>query len=301
MDRNVKIVILILAIFSINFGSISAQSDFQVFNWSTGGDVTNNTEFNSKIPHSDIVDEIVEGAKRGTPMLRFGNGSGHSVLICAGVHGNELSSQIAALTLINEIKSLKSEINGTIYIIPMAIPLDTALNQREFNGTDPNRDADVNGTVTNNVFKLSQNFSVIALGDFHTTYLPINLEDDDEILVTYPKTGYQNNLIYVYTMHKLINTPLIEYPMDTPQNPGVLQAHANFNGIPSFTYETKTRFGYVDGNSAERSLLGMKAFLTATGIYDFFNTDSSLINDSSLVNNNIFDDKLINVGLEECG
>ena len=56
----------------------------------------------------------------GTPIITIGNGSEPKVMIIAGVHGNELPAQIAAIKMVNYLKN--RDVNGTVYIIPVVCP-----------------------------------------------------------------------------------------------------------------------------------------------------------------------------------
>jgi uncharacterized protein len=86
----------------------------------TGGNISKNSILEKYIPNTDLTDKIICIGKFGTPMIIIGNGSEPKVMIVAGVHGNELPAQIAAIEMINYLKN--KNITGTVYIIPVVSP-----------------------------------------------------------------------------------------------------------------------------------------------------------------------------------
>ncbi|MDD3985833.1 MAG: succinylglutamate desuccinylase/aspartoacylase family protein [Methanobacterium sp.] len=109
-----------------------------------GGNVTQTPQIDKCIPKTDFAKTIFNLEKKGSVILKFGDGHGPKLLILAGIHGNETAANIAIMKYLEYIKDKK--IHGTLYIIPFAIPVDTALNTRFYNGVDPNRIADVKGS-----------------------------------------------------------------------------------------------------------------------------------------------------------
>ena len=110
-------------------------------------------------------------------MVKIGNGN-PKIMIVAGVHGNELAPQIAALNLIEEIYDLNLEskkensnksFNGTVYVIPFASPKSTMDNSRYFDGIDLNRSSHLPHTITNLILKKAKKLEVSAIGDFHSS------------------------------------------------------------------------------------------------------------------------------------
>jgi hypothetical protein len=80
----------------------------------TGGNVSENYYIKNYISNTSSTQGIVYLSRFGTPMIRLSNGSEPKVMIVAGVHGNELPAQIAAIKMINYLKN--RNINGTVYI-----------------------------------------------------------------------------------------------------------------------------------------------------------------------------------------
>jgi len=110
---------------------------------------------------------MVKAAKKGTPVIRFKGGNGKTVFITAGVHGTELSSQVAAMKLIAKLKN--TPINGTVYVMPFMNPKATAKNVRNYHGVNLNSKANVKGTISYKTVKLIVKFKCSAYGDFHCT------------------------------------------------------------------------------------------------------------------------------------
>jgi len=105
-------------------------------------------------------------AKKGSVVLKFGKGNGSKLLITAGIHGNEEEANIATMKYLEYIKN--KSFNGTLYIIPFAIPADTALNSRNYKGQDPNRIANKKGTPGYNIIQFARNNGVQYLLDVHS-------------------------------------------------------------------------------------------------------------------------------------
>ena len=81
----------------------------------------------------------------GTPIFKLGN-RGNRILVSSGVHGNELSSQIANLNLLNEF--VEKELSHTVYFIPFVAPKASMLNERTFNERDLNRSAHIKNSLS---------------------------------------------------------------------------------------------------------------------------------------------------------
>ncbi len=89
------------------------------------------------------------------------------VFITAGIHGSELSSQVAVLKLISYLEN--NPIKGTVHIIPFIQPKATASNVRNYNNVNLNSKANVPGTISNNVVELICSLKCDTYGDFHCT------------------------------------------------------------------------------------------------------------------------------------
>jgi predicted deacylase len=140
--------------------------DYILFNNKIGGDVTKNKEINNNIPKTDFAKTIFRLEKSGSIMLKFGDNIGLKVLISAGIHGNEAEANIAIMKYLELIKD--KNIKETLYIIPFALPIDTSLNTRYYNGKDPNRIANVVGTPGWNIVQFARKNGIKNILDVHS-------------------------------------------------------------------------------------------------------------------------------------
>jgi predicted deacylase len=228
-----------------------------VINNNTGAYITNNTILMQNIPKTELSAKMILAAKNGTPMIIFGNGSQPHVMIVAGTHGAELSSQVAAMKLINDLTTKK--IKGTIYIIPFAIPYNTANNIRFNNGTDPNRVAQIPGTPTNIIANNAKKYNVTFFGDFHSTQ-PNDIPGEN-CIIYYPSN--QKSVELASYLQNKTGSPLSE----VRPYPGVMTTVTNNTGITSVTCEVLSPHGTVKPGSSELSYQYMIGFLRYTGIF----------------------------------
>jgi uncharacterized protein len=245
---------------SSNESNVQGSSNYKimVIDNSTGGDVSNNTVLMENTNQTTPIKEIIAAAKNGTPMIIFGDGSQPRVMIVAGVHGAELPPQIAATNLINNLNGKK--INGTIYIIPFAIPDHTATSKRISNGTDPDRVAQIPGTPLNVISNISKSYNITMLGDFHSTR-PNDIPGKNCII--YDSENPKSLELARYIRNKT-ESPLIE----VGSYPGVLSTVSNRNGITSVVCEALSPHNTVEPGSVELSYQYMVAFLDYAGVYN---------------------------------
>jgi len=220
----------------------------------TGGNVSQNRAFMQYIPNTELNNEIVAAAENGTPMVTFGNGSQPHVMITAGVHGAELPSQIAAIKLINDLSTTKIE--GTIYIIPIVAPYDTAANTRLYHGQNLNIITRTPGSPTNIIIQTAVKNNVTYLGDFHSSQ-PNDVPGKNCVLY------YSTNSSYNLSKYVANNTnvPLIQI---TPY-PGLETTVSETDGINSFTCEVLSPHGTVQNGSSELAYQYMVSYLKFTG------------------------------------
>ena len=201
----------------------SSYYKIMVIDNSTGGDVSNNTILAQNINKTHVISELCEAAKNGTPMIVFGNGSQPRVMLVAGVHGAELPPQIALTNLINHLNG--KQINGTIYLIPFAIPNNTATCTRFNNDTDPDREAHNPGTPLNTILNASVTNNITMMVDFHSAQ-PNDIPGKNCII--YDSKNPKSLDLASYINNKT-GSPL----MEVGPYPGVLSTVSNRNGIPS--------------------------------------------------------------------
>ena len=141
----------------------------KILEWGLKGDVSKAPLIKKNMPNNPWVKKAVAATKKGLPLLTIKGGNGKVVFMTAGVHGNELNSQVAAMKMIKYLTT--HPIKGTVYIVPFvnvkAISQKVRLTDYDFN-----RVAHRSGTVSNKLVKLIVKSKCDAYGDFHTTVSP---------------------------------------------------------------------------------------------------------------------------------
>lgn len=227
-----------------------------IYKWKSGADVTKNKKIKSNIPNSALVKKVVKAAKSGTPVIKFKGGKGKVVFMTAGVHGNELSSQVAAMKLIAYLE--KNPIKGTVYIMPFMNPKATASNVRNYHGLNLNSKANVKGTISYKTVKLIVKFKCKAYGDFHCTK-PGGKPGKDVAMGTYKPTLKSATLAkYIAKKSKV---KYLIYKKAGTEYPGALEDMVSLKRIPAVTCEVITPHGYIAKGSVTKSLSMMKSFL----------------------------------------
>ncbi len=242
---------------AVNSFRFTTAIRIDIINTKTGGDITQNHVLYSYIPKTVLSAQIISKAKTGTPMAIFGDGNGPKILIVAGVHGNELPAPAAAMKLINYLNG--KTIHGTIYIIPFAIPYNSAHTLRYWNGQNPNDIANVYGTPTNIIVNLAMKLHVNVLGDFHSSQ-PGGVPGKDAVFCTKAPT-YKSYEIASY-ISKKTGTALITYKTAGVEYPGALEDVCNLHGIPAVTSEVLQTHGTLSSTKLNKSYSEMIALLT---------------------------------------
>ncbi len=188
-------------------------------------------------------------------------------MIVAGVHGNELAPQIAALNLIDELFNLNSNnaLNGTVYIIPSASPRSTMDNSRYFDGIDLNRSAHFPHSITNIILRKAKELKVSAIGDFHSSAPNSNPGKEGVFCTQKPCDASFYIADYI---SKKVGSEKIIYPIAGIPFKGALEDEANLGQIPAVTCEVLSAIGYSNEKICKRSHFQMKAFLEYFGIID---------------------------------
>ena len=232
-----------------------------VYKWKSGANVKKNKKIKANIPNSVLVKKIVKAAKKGTPMIKFKGGKGKVVFITAGVHGNELSSQIAAMKLIKYLED--HPIKGTVYIMPFINPKGTAKNVRDYNGVHLNQKANVKGTISYKTVKLIKKFKCDAYGDFHCTK-PGGKPGKDIAMGTYKPTAKSATMAKFIA--KTSKVKYLIYNKAGSEYPGALEDVVSLNHIPAVTCEVITPHGKIAKGSVGKSLSMMKSLLKFTAL-----------------------------------
>jgi len=218
----------------------------------TSGLITENSELTGYIPKTDINDQIISTAKYGTPMITLGDGSYPRVMIIAGVHGNELSPQLAALKLINDLEN--KDIKGTVYVIPFAIPYTTARNTRNLMGEDPSRTTECVGSPINLILAIAKQENIDYVGNFESTKL--GGEPGEKSVLCLKDESYKSYEIAKY-VEKDTGSTVYENAKDTKTLKNVF----NLEGIPTVTCEVVCSHGKIACESVSESYKQMMALL----------------------------------------
>lgn len=217
-----------LAVNPFKLKTISFTSIY-IMDSSVGGDVLENPEIDQYIPKTSFSMEIFNMVKQGSVVLKFGNGDGPKLLISAGIHGNEPEANIAIMKYLEYIKD--ESFNGTLYVIPFDIPQSTALNSRLYDGTDPNRVANVSGTPGWNIVKFAKDNGIDYLLDVHSGsevgkygYIFLN---------SIPTTEEVSWASYVKSITNCYSRS------NGAESLGILRYYAHTQGINSITFEVE--------------------------------------------------------------
>ena len=214
------------------FSSIRIQiigPDYILFNNKIGADVTKNSKINNNIPKTDFAKTIFRLEKSGSVMLKFGNGIGPKVLISAGIHGNEPQANIAIMKYLELIKD--QNIKGTLYVIPFALPIDTALNTRYYNGRDPNRIANVLGTPSWKIVQFAKNNGINYLLDVHSGG---GVGKNGYIYENHQSSKFEKNWVS-YIISKTHSST----GFDSADSAGMIRVASHSYGVNSITLETE--------------------------------------------------------------
>jgi predicted deacylase len=225
----------------------------------TGGDISLNQDLWVELNHVTICKPLIELTLKGTPLLKFGSGDPR-ILLCAGIHGNELPPQVAIVKLINLLNG--KDLNGTVYIIPIAIPYATMKNSRRFKGLDMNRNTFKDGSISNTILKTAQKLKIQAVADFHSTQPQSNPGIES---VFSSKKPCNESFKIAQHITDQTSSKVISQEKAGNLYQGALEDEFNINGIPAVTCEVVSRNGKIDSGSVERSFMQMKSFL------DYFN------------------------------
>lgn len=241
--------------------SFSTAIRVDIINTATSGDISKNSLLYNSIQKTVLSKKILSKTKSGTPIVTFGDGKGPKVLIVAGVHGNELSSQAAAMKLINYLNG--KHVRGTVYIIPFAIPYATAHNTRYWHNKDPNRVANVAGSPTNIIVSLAKKLNIQALADFHSS-VPGGVPGIDSALCT--RIPMYNSYKIASYIAKYSSSTRITDKMAGQKYPGALEDVTNLNGIAAVTCEVLAYHNTLKNSSVAKSFKQMCGFLKYFGI-----------------------------------
>ena len=226
----------------------------------SGGYVSKNKNLFSQIELTSLNRFILQKSVFGTPIFRMGEGD-TGVLILSGIHGNELSPQIANLRLLNELAGC--DLSKTLYFIPFAAPKAAMMCERTFNSMDLNRSAHINNSLSNLILKAVIDLGIDFVGDFHST--GENSNPGFESIFSSKSPTPESFLIANYISQD-VGSDVISFDFAGATYKGAVEDVCNLRGIPAVTCEVLCPFGNVASGSVEKSLCQMKSFLDYFGI-----------------------------------
>ena len=137
----------------------------------SGGYISRNKQLFGNMELNKLNQFVLGKSVFGTPIFRMGGGD-KKLLILSGIHGNELSPQLANLKLMGEMVGM--DLSVSLYFIPFASPKSSMMNERTFNSMDLNRSAHINNSLSNLILKSVLDLGIDFVGDFHSTALNSN-------------------------------------------------------------------------------------------------------------------------------
>lgn len=235
------------------------QTDIQIISPKTAGDVRKNQILIKNLSNNNIVDILLESALKGTPVFKIGKGN-PKLILTAGIHGNEIPPQIAALNAAENLNG--KDLMGTVYIIPFAIPYATMRSARRFKGLDMNRKASAKGYISNEIINFAKSLKIDSLADFHATK-PYSNPGVESIFCS--KNPCPQSFKIAEHINEITRSKLICHSNAGTLYSGALEDECNLSNIPAVTCEVVSNNNKVDPGSYERSYLQMMAYL------DYFN------------------------------
>ena len=186
-------------------------------------------------------------------------------MVIAGIHGNEIPPQIAAIHLIHKLINLhkRDKLHGTVYVIPFSAPKSAMINSRFFDGVDLNRISNVEGSLTNKILAKMEELKIKSVGDFHST-APNSMPGREGIFCTM-KPSPESFHIGKYISDS-IRSELLFYSEAGDAYKGTIEDECNMASIPAVTCEVLSPNGIADKTTYCRSLELMESYLTYFGI-----------------------------------
>lgn len=232
-----------------------ASKHLTILTHKTGGAIDQNSVLMDHVSDGDISYKMIKAARYGTPMMKMGNGSPR-VMITAGVHGNEIPPQIAALELLEYLDG--ETINGTVYVVPFAVPNATNNNSRRFKGFDMNRSTKKTGSATNKILIATDNLRVLSLADFHSTKPGSNPGIESVFCSKKPCSESLNIAKYITDA---TSSRVICHKVAGALYSGALEDECNLNHVAAVTCEVVSENNLVRTGSVEASYRQMISYL----------------------------------------
>ncbi|MBQ2654566.1 MAG: succinylglutamate desuccinylase/aspartoacylase family protein [Methanobrevibacter sp.] len=239
--------------------TVTNYVSLEILDWGLTGDVSKAPLIKKNMPDNYWVKKAVEATKKGIPLITIKGGNGKAVFMTAGVHGNELNSQVAMMKMIKYLTT--HPIKGTVYIIPFvnvkAISQKVRLTDYDFN-----RVAHKANTVSNKIIKLIIAKKCAAYGDFHTT-VKGGVPGMDVVLgYTSPKgcVAMTNYIVKNAGVNKILYYPGQKYKWS-------LADYCNSKGTPAVICEVISPVNKVSWKATSLSYSQIKYFLKFNSIF----------------------------------
>ena len=243
-----------------NTFTVKNKITLTVLKWGIKGDVSKVKLIKKNMPNNAVVKKAVEVTKKGIPLLMFKGGPGKVVFMTAGVHGNELSSQVAAMKMIAHLT--KTPVKGTIYIMPF-VNVKAIYKKVRYTDKDFNRIASKSGTIPNKIVKLVSKYKCDAYGDFHTTK-PGGVPGKNIVMGSKGPAKKSADLTNYIAKYAKVNKRIYKYAGEV--YPGAISDNVNKLGIPAVICEVVLPHNTVTSKSVTLSYNMMKYFLKYSSV-----------------------------------
>lgn len=234
--------------------------EIRIISPETAGDLQENKVLLKNLTESNLTGKLLDSALEGTPLIKIGKG-GPRIMLTAGIHGNELSPQVAAVMAANKLKEV--DINGTVFLIPFAVPFATMKSSRRFKGFDMNRTAFKEGYLSHEIMKVAEDLKIDSLADFHATK-PYSNPGVESIFCS--KKPCPESYKIAEHINNATHSKIICHKNAGTLYKGALEDECNQSNIPAVTCEVVSHNSRVDPGSQERSYLQMMAYMSYFGI-----------------------------------
>lgn len=234
--------------------------EIEIISNETAGELRENKILTGNLIEGSLTDKLLDSALQGTPLIKIGKG-GPRIMLTAGIHGNELSPQVAALMAAHKL--VQQKIKGTVFLIPFAVPYATQKSSRRFKGFDMNRTAFKEGSLSHEIIKVAQDLKIDSLADFHATK-PYSNPGVESIFCS--KKPCLESYKIAEHINKATESKIICHSNAGTLYKGALEDECNKSKIPAVTCEVVSHNSRVDSGSQERSYLQMMAYMNYFGI-----------------------------------
>ena len=139
------------------------------------------------------------------------------------------------------------------------------ISNRYYKGTDLNRSAHIQNSISNVILSKAKELGVSAIGDFHSTAPNTNPGKEGVFCSKSPTVESVSIASYI---SRSAGSNMIVYPAAGVPFKGAVEDEANLGGIPSVTCEVLSATSFANERICNRALVQMKSFLHYFGIFD---------------------------------